>query len=123
MTLVKEYQIKDKTIKFDEKKNYLDFYIANGKPTLVSVDLEAMLKEMESGQIQVDENLKGFMEYLQRWKTEAPRKRFYRNLRKEGVAVLSSEVFFDDEGGHKIIDKLENTGKFADYFLKKVYGG
>ncbi len=43
-------------------------------------------------------------------------------MRAEGYAVLTAEQLFDGDGGEEILDGLENTGEFADYFLKQVFG-
>lgn len=115
------YKIDNKNIELDSTKTYLDFYICNNEQKLVSLDLESLLKSIESGKILVDNKLQNYMTYLQRWTTDAPRKKYYRQMRKEGFTILSCEQFFEEEGGDKIIDNLENTGKFADYFLKQVY--
>jgi len=116
-----KYNIAQREIEFDPTKEYLDFFIEKGKQQLVELNLEFLLTTIESGKISIDNNLKEYMTYLQRWTTDAPRKRQYRQMRKEGFTILSSEQFFDADGGDKIIDNLENTGKFADYFLKQVY--
>lgn len=115
------YKIGNKEIEFDSKKEYLDFYIENNKQRLIKIDLGSLLMSIESGKIPLDKRLQDYMTYLQRWTTDAPRKKQYRQMRKEGFKVLSNEQFFDEEGGDKIIDNLENTGKFADYFLKQIY--
>ncbi|HII71229.1 TPA: hypothetical protein HA265_00560 [Candidatus Woesearchaeota archaeon] len=118
---MKKFSIDGKTVEIDDQKTYLDFYIRDGEPALVSIDLVGMLMGMEEGNVPVDDGLREYMEYLERWATDAPRKRFYRGLRAEGVTVLSGEYFFDGEGGEKIIDNLENTGRFAEYFLQELY--
>jgi hypothetical protein len=118
---MKLYKIGKKEIEFDPAKEYLDFYIEKGKQQLVSINLEALLTSVESGTTPIDDNLQQYMLYLQRWVTDAPRKKQYRQMRKDGFTVISGEQFFDEEGGDKIINDLENTGKFAEYFLKQVY--
>jgi len=80
--------------------------------------MEALLLSIEDGSTTFDNNLKQYMNYLVRWVKDAPRKRGYRQLRIDGMQVLSGEYFFDNEGGDVIIDELENTGKFAEYFIK-----
>jgi len=118
---MKLYKITTEEVEFDPTKTYLDFYIADGKQKLVEINLEQILSSLQSGKIQVDNKLQQYMTYLQRWTIEAPRKRGYRQLRKDGFTILSGEQFFDGEGGDEIINNLENTGKFADYFLQKIY--
>ncbi len=119
---MKQFQINEKTIEFDETNEYLDFFLEGGKQKLAKIDFGKMLESVQSGQIPIDDKLKEYMQYLQRWTKEAPRKRFYRKMRAEGFTVLSTEQFFDGESGEETIDKLENTGKFADYFLSQIYG-
>jgi hypothetical protein len=115
------YTINQKTIEFDSTKEYYDFFIKDGKQELVGLNLESLLEKISSGKMPVDNKLEQYMTYLQRWTYEAPRKRQYREMKQKGITVLSFEQFFDSEGGDKIIDNLENTGKFADYFLKQIY--
>ena len=118
---MKEYLINNKKVSFDETKTYLDFHISRKGQNLVELDLEQMLSHISKGSIKVDDNLKSYFSYLERWTRDAPRKKFYRNLRKEGFCILSTEQFFDLDEGEEIINSLENTGVFAQYFLKEVY--
>ncbi len=117
---MQKYDISGKLIDFDETKTYLDFFIDENQPQLVSIDFQRMLTALQSRQIIADDEFKDYMDYLKRWTTDAPRKRFYRKLRKDGVTTLSGEYFFDEDGGEQIIDNLENTGKFADYLCKQL---
>jgi hypothetical protein len=117
-----EFIINGKKIELDTRKTYLDFHWENKTGQLATVNLEAMLTEVQSGKIPVDNKLREVMQYLQRWQTDAPRKRFYRDLRRNGSCVLTSDALFEQDGGEKTIDGLENTGVFAAYFLKEVYG-
>ncbi len=114
------YQIAGKQVEFDGSMPYMDFSRRDGK--VYSINIGQLLDQLQSGQLAVDNGLKGFMVYLQTWKTEAPRKRCLREMRAEGYAVLTAEQLFDGDGGEEILVGLENTGEFADYFLKQVYG-
>lgn len=110
-------------VPFDETKKYCDFYLLGGKPQLVELDLEELLGKLAKGEVAVDSKLQTHMQYLARWTVEAPRKRNLRKMRLDGIVVLTGEVLFDgEENGEEIINNLENTGKFAEYFLKEVYG-
>ncbi len=119
---MKTFNISGKTVEFDESKRCLDFYLQDGEQKLVEIDFEAMLEALASGQETVDEGLREYMLYLSRWTKDAPRKRFYHDMKARGFNVISGEQFFDADGGEDIIDRLENTGKFAGYFLKEVFG-
>lgn len=56
---------------------------------------------------------------LDRWVGEAPRKRFYRELKLDGVTVVSGEYWFEDRAdGAEIIDSLENSGQLARRILE-----
>jgi hypothetical protein len=83
------------------------------------------LQSITCGNVKVDKHLKAFLLLLKRWIIEAPRKRFYRKLSVESegkVILMGGEYFFQKEkNGEEIIDNLENTGKFAEYFLKEIY--
>lgn len=109
-------------IEFDETKKYYDFYLVQGQPKLVEIGFEGFLEKLVNGQIAVDNSLKKHMTSLSRWTVEAPRKRNLRKMRMDGIMVLTSDVLFEEEGGEEVIQNLENTGTFAKYFLKEVYG-
>jgi hypothetical protein len=120
---MKEYAIAGKKIQLDETKTYLDFYIQNGEPKLVSIDFTQLLENVQKGTIPAGKELNSYLMCLKRWLREAPRKRIYRGLREQGMTVVSGEYFFDGDGGDKIIDNLENTGKLAEYLLRQIFGG
>jgi len=110
---MKTYQIADKPFEFDDSKKYFDFYLTDRKPNLVEVNWDALLSRLQDGSIQWDEATTQFVKDLTRWVNEAPRKRFYRKMRLDGMTVVSTEYFFEEEGGEEIIDNFENTGKVA----------
>jgi len=116
-----EYLINGKKIELDNNKKYMDFYWKGRRGHLSEINLEGMLGAIQSGQIPIDETLKEHMQYLQRWKTEAPRKRGLREMKNKGMNVLTTDALFEENGGEEIINNLENTGLFADYFLKEIY--
>ena|SRR3989344_4580151 len=118
-----DFLIEGKRIELDTSKTYLDFYwhgIQEGQ--LVQIDLERMVGAIQSGELPVDNCLREHMQYLRRWEKDAPRKRGLREMRRGGMSVLTTDDLFEEEGGEKIIDDLENTGVFAAYFLREVYG-
>ncbi len=117
-----EYVVDGKTIELDNSKTYLDFFRQDRKGQLVEIDLELMLTAIQSGELAVDDSLKEHMKYLKRWEIDAPRKRNLREMRRSGVTVATTDALFEQDGGEEIIDNLENTGVFAAYFLKEVYG-
>lgn len=119
---MKVFRVAMNDVQFDETKKYFDFYKVQSKPVLVELNLEEMLEEIVDNKILVDTSLKTHMRYLSRWTVEAPRKRNLRAMRASGMVVMTSDVLFEGEGGEEIIGNLENTGKFAEYFLKEVYG-
>lgn len=117
-----DFEINGKPVFLDTGKEFMDFYFQGGKGNLVPLNLEGMLKSIQSGATPVDENLKEYMTYLKRWVTDAPRKRVLRQMRLEGFRVITSDALFEASGGDKIIDSLEYTGVFAAQFLREVYG-
>lgn len=118
---MQSYRIKKAVLQFDETKTYMNFYRQNGQGRLFTIDLERMLGSIQSGIVPVDDSLKDHFTALQRWETEAPRKRALREGRQRGFTILTTDELFEEEGGKKIIDNLENTGVFASYFLREVY--
>lgn len=118
---MKYFKINNKKVEFDETKTYLDFFLVHGKKGIYEVKFDGMLSELESGKISLDENLKKELYLLRRWTKEAPRKRFYRELKLKGMNVVSGEEFFVFDKGEEIINNLENTGKFADYFICTMF--
>lgn len=118
---MQEYKIAGKSVQFDESKTYMDFFIQDGRQRLVETNFGKMLELLQSGKMSVDNKFKDYLVLISRWTKEAPRKRLYRKMRSEGFNVVSSEQFFDGEGGDKVIDGLENTGKLADYLLKQLF--
>lgn len=118
---MKYFSIRGKSIILEEDKKYLDFYLEETKQIISEIDFDALLGSIEKGDTECDEKFRRFLSHLQRWVVEAPRKRGYRQMRKDGFTVLSDEQFFDEEGGEEIIDNLENTGKLAKYLLKELF--
>lgn len=116
------YVINGKKIELDTNKIFLDFYWQNRQGQLVQINLEEVLGAIQSGKLPVDDDLKEQMRYLRRWETDAPRKRSLREMRRSGMHVMTSDALFEQDGGEEIIDNLENTGVFAAYFLREVYG-
>lgn len=119
---MKTFRVAMNDVQFDDSKKYFDFYKVEGEPVLVEIDLVGMLEKIVAREIPVDTELKSHMQYLSRWTTEAPRKRASRMMRRVGMIVVTTDVLFEEDGGEAIIDNLENTGNFAEYFLKEVYG-
>lgn len=110
-------------VQLDETKKYYDFYRVKGQPQLVEINLQSMLEKLANGELPVDSDFKEHLQYLARWTVEAPRKRSLRKMRLEGINVITTDALFEEEkDGEQIIENLENTGKFAEYFLKEVYG-
>ena len=120
---MKEYLVFGEKIQFDPTKKYLDYYLSHGRGCLNVINLEGLLDSLQSGTIPVDEDLRHYMEYLKRWEVDAPRKRMCRALRASGALVLSTDNYFEEEGGDQIIDGLENTGRFAAYFYQAIFKG
>ncbi len=123
---MKEYRINGKVVQFDSTKSYMDFSFMGGpagrRPVTTSIDLEKLLAAIQDGQVPVDSSLREWMTYLTHWKLNAPIKRAKREWRRAGMTVLTTDCLFEEDGGEKIIDALENTGVFASYFLNQVYG-
>lgn len=107
------YQLADKPFDFNEELEYFDFFLTNREPNLVQVNWGILLEKLQDGSIPWDDATRQFVYDLSRWVNEAPRKRFYRNMRREGMAVISTEYFFEADGGEKVIDALENSGVVA----------
>lgn len=107
------FNLNGQVIEIDENLPYAEFFVNDGKPNFHQFDLIRLLKEMESGDVEFDKAKKE-LKLLSRWVTEAPRKRTYRNMKLEGMTVVSSEYFFDEEEkGEEMIDMLENSGHAA----------
>lgn len=122
MAYLKEYTISGKTIILDTNEAYSDFYLEDGNPQIDVFNFEKLLEALQSREMEVNESLRELLLLLNRWTTDAPRKRFYRNLKRKGMHVLSDEYFFEADGGELIIDTLENTGIFVNYLLRELYG-
>lgn len=110
---MKTYQLLDRSFEYDDSLEYFDFYLTDRKPNLVAVNWDVLLSRLADGTILWDDATVQFVRELSRWAHEAPRKRFYRNMILEGMQVVCTEYFFEQEGGDKVIDNLENTGKVA----------
>lgn len=115
------------TFEFDNTLNYLEFSVDNGQPKLVGIAWERIFDILQQsdqllGTLKAEaflEKMKSTLEfleeikYLSRWVNDAPRKRFYRDMKRTGVQVLSLEYFFEQDGGDEIVDGLERTGVLA----------
>lgn len=110
---MKTYQLLDRSFEYDDSLEYFDFYLTDRKPNLATVNWDVLLSRLADGTILWDDATVQFVRELSRWVHEAPRKRFYRNMILEGMQVVCTEYFFEQEGGDKVIDNLENTGKVA----------
>jgi hypothetical protein len=117
---MKVHVIKDVPFEFDETIEYYDFFIEANQPRLVSVDFDVMLGDFALGQRNVVDFREMFI-LLDRWLRDVPRKKFYRNMVKNGAVVCSNEYWFDDlpdEQAEEIFTRLENSGKLARRFLE-----
>jgi hypothetical protein len=117
---MKEFVIAGEVVKIDETKEYLDFYKEEGVSNLVSLDLVKLLDALASGEVALSD-IKDQLDHLQRWVTEAPRKKMKRDMRKIGIVVLTTDELFEADGGEEIIEKLENTGKIAQQLLEILF--
>lgn len=118
---MKTYKINKKNIIIDDKKTYMDFVVVNDEPKLIVIDFLGILEKIESGDLITNDSFKEFLTLLTRWVNDAPRKRFYRNMIREGCNVLSTDQFFIDDNGEEIINNLENTGKLCEYLLHNIF--
>jgi hypothetical protein len=107
------YRINGTSIDFDDTLEYSDFFLEAGKPKAVRIDWTFILSGLQDGSIPWDKTAIDEVRLLSRWINEAPRKRFYRDMIRQGVTVASAEYFFEADGGDKFIDALENSGKIA----------
>lgn len=98
-------------IEFDEKLDYLDFFLNGPQQNLVGVNFPLAVEMLQRGE-RVEEVINELF-LLSRWVNEAPRKRHFRIMIKEGFNVLSTEQFFLGDDGPAILDALERTGKLA----------
>jgi hypothetical protein len=113
------FTIKGKEVTLDESKVYLDFFKEEDQPQLVQLNVVGMLEMLQARPINDDDI--NYFAYLERWNLDAPRKKFYRNLRRTGVTVLSDEYFFEDhENSDEILNNLQNTGTFAKEVLEII---
>jgi len=100
---------------------YYEFFIGdNDEPQFLTMKWDKILSQLESGKMNWESNKPNIM-MLSRWVNEAPRKRRYRDLMREGHPVASTEYFFEADGGDEFIDGLERTGKLAAEVLR-AYG-
>ncbi len=116
---MKKYNINGIEITLDISKSYLDFYIESGAQRLIQVNLEGMLNDVQKGKYPINE-FKQYMGFLKRWAFDAPRKKLLKKLKQEGYNVTDSQQLFEMQDGDYILDSLENTGKFAEYFLSSI---
>lgn len=119
---MKTFIIKNTPVEFDQQQLYLDFLVLGGQKQLFQINMAEILEHIESWVLHPDEKLWRYFADLERWVTDAPRKRLNRNLRKSGFTVLTTDELFDDDKGEEIIDALEHTGKMAAQLLKILYG-
>ena len=95
-----------------------DYFIQEGKKTLIAVDMVGICTALQTNQIVFDQ-IKDDLYLLSRWVFEAPRKRYYRDLiLTEKIQVVSLEEFFLTEEGIEIIKGLEKCGHTATAILK-----
>lgn len=117
---MKKFKINETEIEFDETKRYLDYYLDSDQGVLSQIDFNAFLESLQSGKVPADEHLKTYLEYLQRWVLDAPRKRFNRQCRLDGMTVLTTDELFTEDTGEQTINDLENTGILASYLLQTL---
>ena len=113
-----EFQLNGHKLEFDETKTYSDFTVTDGKPDLYTINMEEFLRLLEEKAIEWNPLN---WQWLSRWVHEAPRKRRLREMRSEGMNVLTGEFLFDGwPGADDFIDSLENTGNIAVFLLKAM---
>lgn len=119
--------LNNQTFEFDNVAKYLEFSVDNGEPKLVAIAWERIFDILQqSDQLRGTLKPEAFLEqmkvtlefleqikFLSRWVNDAPRKRFYRDMKRSGAQILSFEYFFEQDGGDEIIDGLERTGNLA----------
>lgn len=105
---MKFYLINNETVEFDETLTYCDFLLENGVGNVTNINWVKILEYLEQNRW---EEIKQIIWELSRWANEAPRKRMYHEMIKNGMHVVSNEQFFLEN--KEIIDYLENTGKLA----------
>jgi len=111
------FQINGQTIEFDETLSYADFWVDGSSYVFAWIQWDKILTALSEGR-EWDAGIRRFVKLLSRWVHEAPRKRVYRGLKMSGVTVVSSEFFFEQQGGDEMINSLESTGKFAVRLLE-----
>ncbi|MBP7061468.1 hypothetical protein KA037_00130 [Patescibacteria group bacterium] len=105
---MRTFNIGEKIVEIDDTKEYLDFYREEGEPKLVSLDIVKLLMSLESQEMSTSD-IKAELDHLKRRVIEAPRKKWKRDMRKEGFTVITTDELFEADGGEEIIQKLENT--------------
>ena len=109
---------------FDETRAYYDFEVPDGKPTVMRRDAALLIGKLAQVEAEMGKpcwNV-AFREAFQiwsRWVHEAPRKRYYRDLIRQGVTVASAEYFFPNDAGGQLIDGLENWGRLCVRVLEQ----
>jgi hypothetical protein len=89
------FRIQGKDFPLDDSVAYRDYYLMGGRAVLADVQWAAVLADVQSGRLALDDGLAGEIAILDRWVAEAPRKRHYREMaRTPGTAVLSGEEIF-----------------------------
>jgi hypothetical protein len=117
---MRTFNIGEKIVEIDDTKEYLDFYREEGEPKLVSLDIVKLLMSLESQEMSTSD-IKAELDHLKRRVIEAPRKKWKRDMRKEGFTVITTDELFEADGGEEIIQKLENTWKIAQQLLEVLY--
>ncbi len=118
------YTLNGKPFEFDETLPYYDFELHSGKPCVMCINPAVYLRGLAEGNVKAG-NLSSNVTFSEafkiwsRWVHEAPRKRFYRDMIRDGRKVLSAEYFFPDDAGANIIDGLENWGKLCVRVLEQ----
>ena len=117
---MRTFTINNTDFEYDESKLYLDFFVNQGGPNMVTIDWGMLLQKIEDGKIQLPD-LEYDLTMWDRWIYDVPRKRQYRQMVKEGFHVLSGEYWFEnvpDEEVEKCFQGLTNTGELARRFIE-----
>jgi len=119
---VKSYAINGQVFEYDETQPHADFYVDAEGGHLIGIDFDKVVQGFLSGTFKAEE-LTEILVLLDRWERDVPRKRFYRNMVKQGGHVLSGEYWFEnvpDDEVEKIFTALENSGKVARKLLEII---
>src|ERR1035437_4236608 len=100
---MKKFKINEKEIELSDK-TFFHFYLKGTDGMLVTINFDTMLTSVQSGKTPVDKMFEEYLHYLSRWVTDAPRKRFNRKCRLDGMIVLTTDELFDTQpDGEQII--------------------